>query len=177
MKNKVFAFLLSFFIIFGSVLSITAFGISDWAKEYVQKYQSYGLSVSALGNNYEQDITRQQFSSIVVSLYEKTKGEININDNVPFKDTSDLDVKKAYTIGIVKGVSQDSFMPEDNITRQDICVMFDRLINLVSPDISVTMQYVIFEDESTVSDYAKNSIQFLYKLNVINGMGGEGINI
>ena len=177
MKNKVLALFLSLLFIFSSVFSITAFGVSDWARGYITKYENYGLSLEAIGNDYEGNITRQEFSSIVVSLYEEAKGQITVTDNFPFSDTKDLNVKKAYSIGVVKGVSEDSFMPDSNITRQDITVMFDRLINLVNPDLAVTMQYITFDDEQSISDYAKNSMQLLYKLNVIKGIGTDSINV
>ena len=39
----------------------------------------------------------------------------------------------------------------------------------------VTMEYVYFADENEIEDWAKNSVQLLNKLEIINGVGEKRI--
>ncbi len=57
---------------------------------------------------------------------------LNLTDDVPFADVEgneyEEDIKKVYTYGYMKGVSKDSFAPDDIMTRAEFCQLFNNII-------------------------------------------------
>jgi hypothetical protein len=78
--------------------------------------------------------------------------------------------------GIVDGIGNNLFAPDTDISRQDMAVILYRYMEYANMNLPVTEQYVIFADEADISDYAKNAIQVLNKLGIINGIGGNAID-
>ncbi len=82
-------------------------------------------------------------------------------------------VKWAAANGIVEGIGGGLFAPEAGITRQDMAVIIARYMTYAEINIPVTQQYVLFADEAEISGYAKNAVQLLNKLGIINGTGSN----
>jgi flagellin-like hook-associated protein FlgL len=68
------------------------------------------------------------------------------------------------------------FMPETEITRQDMAVMIFNYLNYIEAYYEVTADYRDFADEDDIADYAKSAIQNLNKLGIINGKGNNIID-
>ncbi|MDL2274304.1 DUF2436 domain-containing protein [Oscillospiraceae bacterium OttesenSCG-928-G22] len=78
--------------------------------------------------------------------------------------------------GIVFGYDETSFGPDDPITRQDVAVVLARFMEFAGINIPVTEEYRVFADEEDIEDYAKNAVQLMNKLGIINGTGENTIN-
>lgn len=119
---------------------------------------------------------------MVVTILYRHAGEENVaNLANPFSDVAadtwyaDA-VKWAAENGIVTGVGGGLFAPNANITRQDMAAILARYLEYMDLSIPVTQEYVLFADEAAISDYAKNAIQLLHKLGIINGVGNNTID-
>ena len=73
--------------------------------------------------------------------------------------------------GIAEGYGDGRFGTNENITRQDLAVIFKRYTKHIGAELIVTDEWIEFADESDVSDYAMDAIQLLHKLGIINGVG------
>ncbi len=151
---------------------------SSWAVEELKKAEEYQLVTDKVKNNLKQDITRDEFCSIAVKLYETLSGKKALPAITnPFKDTLDSDILKAYELGIVKGVSADSFAPNNKITRQEICVMIYRAIKASKPNLDFTAAGVNkFADEDKIASWAINEVRYASKNNIMKGTGGNSIS-
>ncbi len=151
---------------------------SDWAKPEIDQAVVYGLTTDHILNNFQQSITREEFCEIVVKLYEASSGEtaLPINPN-PFSDTSNPEILKAYRLGIVNGVSADTFAPNKNISRQEICVMLLRELKSVNPgqDYSASSTSP-FADENSIASWAIDAVRYMNQETIMNGVGGNKIN-
>ena len=81
-------------------------------------------------------------------------------------------VKWAYSCGIVKGKSDTSFAPADEITRAEFVVLLSRYayhMELELPEIRGGS----LNDSMLTPSYAKLSEQLMYRAGVVNGMPGE----
>jgi len=78
--------------------------------------------------------------------------------------------------GIVLGIGGGLFVPDAEITRQDMAVMLLRYLNYIKADYVVTDDYRIFADEVDIADYAKDAVQVLNKLGIILGKGNNIID-
>lgn len=85
-------------------------------------------------------------------------------------------VQWATQQGIVVGVGEGRFAPDQEISRQDLAVMLMRYIDTLQLEYVLTQEYCVFSDEGEIADYAKNAVQILYKLGVIQGVGGDTIS-
>ena len=83
-------------------------------------------------------ITRQEFAALSVRLYEnliKTDAAIVAE---PFEDIDDEDVAKAYGLGITKGVSDNLFAPDKDISREEVATMLTRTLKAYLPDLDTS---------------------------------------
>ena len=79
-------------------------------------------------------------------------------------------VEKAVSNNIIKG-SDNKFMPNNNITREDAAVIIYRLVSS-----RLSSKKASFSDDYLVSDYAKDAVASLAGHLVINGMGDGNFN-
>jgi len=145
---------------------------SDWAESDLQKAFDNELTYAAITNKYTQKITREEFCTIVVKLYEKLSGVKATFQSNPFSDTTNPEVLKAYNLGIVKGTSKVLFSPNALITRQEVCVMILNCLKLVDPNLNIaTSGNLPFTDASNIPSWAKDSVNFCYDKGIIKGVG------
>ncbi|MDA8233414.1 MAG: S-layer homology domain-containing protein [Clostridia bacterium] len=150
---------------------------SDWAvKELIEAFQ-YELTYDNIENNFKKPITREEFSTIAVKLYEKLSGKKAVAVDMPFNDTTNTEVAKAYGLGIVKGISADKFSPNLNITRQEISVMILRGLTAAKPDIDKSTDGSFpFDDASHIASWALDAMKFAYKNNIMKGTSTKNIS-
>lgn len=144
---------------------------SQWAIGELENANIFGLIPEKLKYlDLTKNITRDEFASITVCLYEKISGkEIEKVDN-PFIDTNDQDVIKAYAIGVTNGVSKNEFKPNNLITREEMATMMIRVLNKLGIDTKVE-KIEEFVDDDIISDWAKEGVYYMSSVGIIKGMG------
>ncbi|MDR0380729.1 MAG: amidohydrolase family protein [Oscillospiraceae bacterium] len=83
----------------------------------------------------------------------------------------------AASNGVVNGYGGGRFGPNDNITREQMATVLTRYMSYAEINLPVTEQYILFTDETEISDYAKEAVQVLYKLEIINGVSSTQLVI
>lgn len=145
-------------------------GVSEWAKDEIALSFAIGLMPEALMGNYQDDITREDFCEAVVSMFKSAT-----TSEVPFTDTDNEAVLKAYGLGIVKGVSDTAFAPDKYITREEICTMLFRAFKLIA-NVETTFPEGSYPDSKLISDWAKESVDFMSNSKIILGDENGNIN-
>ncbi len=157
--------------------------LSKWAEQEVETAVALGLVPDNLKNNFTTAVTREEFCALMVKLIEtRTKTDIATyaaskgkTISAPFTDTSAQEVKAAYTLGIVNGVSADKFNPSGSITRQEAAVMLTRTAKLL--DINSKGTSYKFSDSGDIASWAADSVTFVAGLTTSADrvvMGGTG---
>lgn len=140
---------------------------SAWAEKEITRAIDEGLVPPILQNNYRDDITRGEFCSIAVNLYESmTKKEIS--GRVKFDDNALLSVEKLAYEGIVHGLGNNKFNPNGKIKREEAAVILSKLseklgMNLASGDIS-------FTDSQSISTWAIDDVKKVYTAKIMQGV-------
>ncbi len=139
-----------------------------WAKEAIdylaQRKIINGKSENIFApNDY---LTRAEAVKLLVTAFNI---EIPAELSLPFDDVNNSDwfypyLCAAYKSGLIQGITQNTFAPQQTITRQDIAVLISRIIKSDEEGADLT-----FSDSGEISDYAKNSVSLLYSLGIING--------
>lgn len=121
----------------------------------IEEAYYYGLTYPGIMNDFQKPITREEFCTIVVKLYEKLTGSTVTAGLSPFRDTSNPEVVKAYQLGVVKGTGEGQFSPGLNITRQEICVMLFRALGRAFPNLDRTPPREFpFADQALIAPWA-----------------------
>lgn len=183
--KKIFSFLFASILIFNFSVFAEGITVSDWAKTEIEKAKEMDIIPDRLlEEDLTKEITRAEFASIVTKTYTVNSDKIIAEKKNPFKDTDDEDVLRAYSLGIIKGVSDESFSPDENLTREQGAVMLARLYKALKVSgwsIEKDEQYPLeydellvevndFSDKDKIADWAKNSVYYLFSKEVIKGM-------
>ena len=142
---------------------------SSWAAEQVNAAIVANLVPAALQSKYTQATTRAEFCALAVTLYEMLEGEI-VN-NASFTDTSDINVEKAATIGVVTGVGEGKFAPDDKLTREQAATMLSRLANAIGKPLAE--QTATFGDNGSVSSWATDAVGQMQATGIMTGVGNN----
>ena len=142
-----------------------------WAEPELREANEFGLTYPAIMGNYKAAITREEFCTIVVKLYEALTGEAAapVSPN-PFTDTSNPEILKANNLRIVFGTAADRFTPHDNITRQEICVMIFRALEVAIPGLDRSESAAFsFSDADQIANWAYSAMRFCNKNEIMLG--------
>lgn len=147
---------------------------SEWAVPEIELAIENGLVTEKVLSNYQDDITREDFCELVVKLYEALSGvEVQLPEENVFTDTENPEILKANALGIVFGKTETEFFPNDNITREEIAVMFYRALKAVHPSLVAESFEVTFADMDEISDWALEAVGFMSGKGIIKGMDGN----
>ncbi len=83
----------------------------------------------------------------------------------------------ATRYGIVNGMGNGCFAPEEKVTREQIATMIVRFLSIYNYELSTSAELLVdaFTDADRVSDYAADSVEALRMTGVINGYdNGDG---
>ncbi len=161
----------------------SAFQSSDWAKAELQRAADLGLIPESLKTaDLTKSITRAEFAAVAVKVYENLSGTKAIPAvNNPFTDTADVEVLKAFNVGITAGTSATTFSPNELLNREQAATMLTRVFKKVSmvgwtfaTDADFTLDYTQpakFSDDEKISAFAKDSVYFMVANKIISGMG------
>lgn len=165
------------------------FTAHDWAQAELAEAAALGLIPDSLeGADLTKPITRAEFAAVSVRVYESlsgTKAEpVAVN---PFTDTKDVEVLKAYNVGVTNGISATTFEPNTLLNREQAATMLTRVYKKVAfngwtlkTDGNFNEQLkalftapAAFADDASISGWAKDSVYFMAANGIINGVGGN----
>ena len=145
---------------------------SHWAYAYISE-----LSVAGIINGYtdgtflpEKKVNREEFVKMIIGgtgLYSST-AEAEFTD-VPKSSWFYKYVASAKKEGIISGVTDESFGAGADMTRENVAVIVSRIIDKFNISVPEAGGEKVFKDEAQMSDYAKDAINKLVKLGIIDG--------
>lgn len=144
----------------------------QWAKEAIKNLANSGI-VSGYGENTfgpHDYLTRAQFAKMICKLF-YIEGDVNGSG---FSDVNSDDWFAPYVYalkkaGIVNGVSEDRFGPNDNISRQDMLVLVARAAKLNNVEIIQKNDTIEFTDQDEIHDYARASVELFARAGIVSG--------
>ena len=144
-----------------------------WAYDYVAELYKKGIISRAESFRPSDSITRAELLKMIICASET---EIVEGENGDFSDVSVLDwyapyIAVAKNMGIVNGREDNTFAPNENISRQDAAVICYNAA-LAKNYILDKNEGITFSDDSQIADYAKEAVEALSKSAVINGSNG-----
>ncbi|MBE6932019.1 MAG: hypothetical protein E7464_01380 [Ruminococcaceae bacterium] len=123
----------------------------------------------------DESITRAMFIQVIY----RAAGAPKTDAEEPFTDVNSGTwyydaVRWAYGRGIVKGVSEDRFAPEQIITREQMATMlFNYCASIGQTDKDQYASIDSFADAKDVSDFAREPMQWVVGVGLIQGVGNN----
>lgn len=151
----------------------------DWFKSYVDFAYTNGIFSGFTTTTFSPytNMTRAQFVQVLANLS-------NIDTTNKAVATKFADVKSGewYTpaikwaseTGIVNGIGDGMFAPDQNVTREQMCVM---LVNYVEKYKNQTLKKAVsasvFADDANISSWAKEAVYKCADAGIIKGVGNN----
>ncbi|MCR8743799.1 S-layer homology domain-containing protein [Romboutsia lituseburensis] len=141
---------------------------NHWAKKQIEEFSTKGFIGGYSDNTFKPNktITRAEFVKIINNVYGfKDKGIERFND-VQINNWFYDDVCKAVKAGYINGKSDNTFEPNQNITREEVAVI---LTNINKNKDNNTDKLNQFKDGSQTSTWAKSSVEGSIEANYVDG--------
>ena len=146
---------------------------SDSAKYILENGLMKGVTDTTFAPN--ENLTR----AMLVTVLYRAEGEPATNRSIPF---SDIDMGAYYANavswakqnGIVNGVSENEFAPDESITREQIATIIMRYAVYKGMETITLEENLHFADADEISEYAVSSMNWAVGAELINGKS-EGI--
>ncbi|MBQ1220334.1 MAG: S-layer homology domain-containing protein, partial [Peptococcaceae bacterium] len=145
----------------------------DWYYEYVkyinEKNLMKGISETEFAPN--NTVTRAMFVTVLYRLEKEPTGAkadfADVLDGTYYENA----VGWAVQNGIVNGVSETEFAPDNTITREQMATIIHRYMKFKGLDMSAgeNADTASFEDFENVSDYAKDAFRYACSNGIISG--------
>ncbi len=142
---------------------------SNWAFVELDRAVELQLISDTIRDDMKKEITREEFSAIVVRLYELQTGNTINYEGQSFADTNNPEVLKAAKIGVVKGVGGGKFLPNNLVTRQEIAVMLVRALKAIHPQMDFSYGAVQPTTESNIASWAIEDVNFMRYKGILRG--------
>ena len=109
---------------------------------------------------------------MIVTILYRSEGEPAINRGISFQDV-DMDAYYANAVvwaqqnGIIKGISETEFAPDNNVTREQLAAIMFRYAQFNGMDAVTTEENLCFEDATYISEYAVSAMNWSVGKNYI----------
>lgn len=143
-----------------------------WSENAVKEMVKRGVI-----NGFE-DFTYRPEASVTRAEFVKMVSKILGLDEIGESGFSDVNSESWYSkyiaatknAGLISGTN-GRFMPNENITRQDAAVIVARMLDYKKKTINITDSK--FSDEALISDYAKEAVDKVASVGIIQGYDGK----
>ena len=89
-----------------------------------------------------------------------------------FEDVNCPQVNTLYTMGIISGYDNKSFLPNKSITREETAIILAKIATRYQP---VPLNYIrnVYSDDCDIDDWAKDSVYLMQQLNIMTGTNND----
>lgn len=159
MKNKfriLVSFVLTFVLLLASVSAFNDIELNSDAGIAIMKMYDHGYIQGDGDGRFRPDdtLTRAEFVTIINRMYDYTVEAENIFTDISKDDWFYSSVLAGVHTGYIKGMDDGTFRPNNKVTREEVCVMLDRILK---PEL-LPFRY---EPADAVSEWARESVERL----------------
>ena len=125
-------------------------------------------------------MTRAMF----VTVLWRMAGKPSVTDTSKVKSFTDVDdsswyaqaVSWASANGIVNGISDTAFAPDDLVTREQMCALLSRFLDYEQIKLNPTNEAASFTDNAQISSWAADDVKFCQQAGLITGYPDGSFN-
>ena len=145
-----------------------------WYYDSVGEIVQQGLMNGTGAYTFSPDtvVTRAMLTTVLYNL----AGKPEVGDNLGYP-YADVDANAYYALpvywaranGLVTGYTDQTFAPNDSVTREQAAVLLYRLANFLGMDTSARADLSMYTDAAQVSAYAQEAMQWAVGVGLLNG--------
>ena len=167
-------------------------GTDDWENPFIDVHESdwfYGsvkyVYINKMMNGVTSDmfapegnITRAMFVTVLYRMEKEPQAQASPFSDIANGSYYEKAVAWANANGIVKGVSDAEFAPDESITREQMAAMIYRYAAYKKMDLSAgeSTNILSYADYSDISDYAVSAMRYAAGSGIINGMTADTLS-
>ena len=150
---------------------------SHWAfqaAQWVSAHHLLGRHSGTFGPN--ELMTREDFVRLLsiatnLDMHEGEPNGSSVFEDVSVNDDNAAYILAAYHAGIIKGDEAGQFLPDGNLSRQEMAAMLARAIRYVNNEASSSVTQHVYEDQDIIPQWAAHDIAYLADIQVLQGVG------
>ena len=145
---------------------------SDWFYDPVCYVYSQGLMTGTSATTFEPNTPLSR--AMLVAVLHRLEGSPTVSGG-DFSDVADGDwyaqaVNWAASVGVVNGFDDGTFQPNTAITREQLAAILRNYAQYKGMDVTATGDLSTYTDANSVSDWAKESMQWAVGEGLLSGM-------
>lgn len=149
---------------------------SSWAVTEISGLYNKDLVPPMLWGKYTTNITRAEFASMLVGLYENVKNTTASESTAQkYIDIDghplEKDLRKALSVGLISGSSGNTVSPDRTLTRQEGAKMLCSFISKVK-GVTISQKpksLAFYRDATLIHDWAAPYVYYAYENNLMTG--------
>lgn len=174
LKTRLLSLALCLLMVFSTIPMASAAysGVAGWFEPSLREMQELGLLPSSYdGFDLSKKITRAEMCELAVHALEKITGYAIIPERTDYFTDTDADyIVKAYELGIVSGYPDNTFKPDNYLTRQEFFQIIENFCKASAFQPVADDSYLgSFADTSKVDQWAKEAAQICVRYGYVNG--------
>lgn len=159
------------------IFSTTSYAYSDVESHWANKEIAI-LSAKEIIGGYpdgtfrpDKSITRAEFTTLLLGAIHQQKEALSLQSlestfqDVPFHHWAKGQIELAYELGLVNGYEDNTFRPDNSITRAEIAAVLVRSMKVTSE----TSGNLPFADYKKIPDWAKSAVKAAYNEGLVKG--------
>lgn len=146
---------------------------NHWAKNSIDYVTDKGWFTGTSETLFEPDtgMTRGMFVTVLARVAQADTSSVGLSS---FSDVSSSRyyasaVSWAYLNDIVEGVTEDTFCPDEEVSREEATVMLSRFCSSSGRTLEVRNNIAIYSDDAEISDWAYDSAYEMQKYGIVVG--------
>jgi hypothetical protein len=152
---------------------------NHWAKDAVNDMASRLVIFNPKKFDPNKAITRADFAEYIVralGLYREGSTHMNNFEDVSITGERSLAILIASEYGIIAGYPDETFRPDQKISREEAMAMYQRAMKITKLTGSDTTRYEKYTDYATVSRWAETYVKEVLSAHVFNGTNANTIS-
>ena len=147
---------------------------SHWAREFIGRLAAKGI-VNGVGDDLflpDDALTRAQFLTMLANTIQDldvTQAEPAGFEDVPEQEWYYNYVNWGFEQGIVAGIDEVTFAPNEKITREQMAIMLDKFTDSIGLVLPETNAGVTFTDSALISSWAADSVNKIVSSGLMGG--------
>ena len=167
-------------VIFGEIAPEPSVDVSEifldvdpdaWYKDAVQFAYDNGLMTGTSDTEFAPDVTTTH--AMIVSILARLEG-VTAADDAGFTDVDDewfaTAVNWAASVGVVNGFEDNTFRPNDAITREQLAAILCNYAAWKGEDVSARAELSRYSDAAAISSWATDVMRWAVAENLISGV-------
>lgn len=148
-----------------------------WYHDGVHFVLFHGLMNGTGRGNFEPDYTMSR--AMLVTVLYRMAGSPATSGKNPFTDVADgqwftQPIIWASENGVVNGIGGGKFAPDENVTRQQMAVIFYRYASMVGLDTSASVELTSFPDGNAVPKWSRDALKWAVAVGLVTGTRENG---